>query len=119
MINLFYVMIENVSTPTRIEQALDRLKQRYGVSNGLTSEPKIIPIRNGQKVLSDINSLKIYNKDHNTLEIFAIAHDKVEKLFRQLFLDSDSRLPRALKQRYLNYLSKKGLDLNCPEFEPL
>ena len=50
MVNLFCVPMKNVSTSTRIEKALDRLRQRCGVSGGLTSEPKIIAIRNGPKV---------------------------------------------------------------------
>ena len=120
MVNLFCVPMKNVSTSTRTEKALDRLRQRYGVSGGLTSEPKIIAIRNGRKVLSDLNSLKMYNEDLNTLEIFAMAHDEVEKLSGQLFLDTASRLPHVLKQRYLDYyLNKKGLDLNRPGFESL
>ena len=114
MVNLFCVPMKNVSTSTRIEKVLDRLRQRYGVSGGLTSEPKIIAIRNGPKVLSDLNSLKMYNEDLNTLEIFAMAHDEVEKLSGQLFLDTASRLSHVLKQRYLDYLNKKGLDLNRP-----
>ena len=109
MVNLFCVPMKNVSTSTRIEKALDRLRQRYGVSGGLTSEPKIIAIRNGPKVLSDLNSLKMYNEDLNTLEIFAMAHDEVEKLSGQLFLDTASRLPHVLKQRYLDYLNKKRI----------
>ena len=119
MINLFCVPMKNLTTSTRIEKALDRLRQRYGVSGGLTSEPKIIAIRNGLKVLSDFNSLKMYNEDLYTLEIFAMAHDEVEKLSGQLFLDTASRLPRVLKQRYLDYLNKKELDLNRPGFESL
>ena len=63
MVNLFCVPMKNVSTWTRIEKALDRLRQKYGVSGGLTSEPKIIAIRNGPKILSDLNSLKMYNED--------------------------------------------------------
>ena len=67
MVNLFCVPMKIVSTSTRIEKALDRLRQRYGVSGGLTSEPKIIAIRNGPKVFGDLNSLKMYNEDLNTL----------------------------------------------------
>ena len=62
--------------------------------------------------LSDLNLLKLYNEDLNILAIFAMAHDEVEKLSGQLFLYIASRLPRALKQQYLDYLEKKGLDLN-------
>ena len=109
MVNLFCVPMKNVSTSTCIEKALDRLKQRYGISGGLTSEPKIIAMRNGLKVLSDLDSLKMYNEDLNTLAIFAMANDEVEKLSGQLFLDTASRLPHVLKQRYLDYLNKKRI----------
>ena len=45
MVNLFIAPMRCSSTPQRIEKALDRLRQRYGVSGGLTSEPQIISIR--------------------------------------------------------------------------
>ena len=50
MVNLFFAPMKSLSTSQRIEKALDRLRQRYGVPSGLTSEPKIIEIRNGSKV---------------------------------------------------------------------
>ena len=93
---------------------MDRLRQRYGVSNGLTTEPKIIAIRNGPKVTFNVTSLKAFNDDLNTLEVFAYAHDEVEKLSGQLLLDTASRLPSVLKRRYLDYLAKMALDLNHP-----
>ena len=49
IVNLFLAPIKNMSISQRIEKALDRLWQRYGVSNDLTTEPKIIAIRNGPK----------------------------------------------------------------------
>ena len=61
----------------------------------------------------------MYNENLNTFEIFAMAHDEVEKLSGQLVLDTASRLLHALKQRYLDYLNKKGLDLNSPGLESL
>ena len=54
MVNIFCVPMKNVSTSTRIEKALDRLRQRYGVSGGLTSEPIIIAIRNGLKLAKNV-----------------------------------------------------------------
>ena len=88
----------------RIEKALGRLRQRYGVSGGLTSEPKIIAIRNGSKVAFNASSMKMYNEDLNTLEVYAFAHDEVDKLSGQLLIDTASRLPNLLKRRYLDYL---------------
>ena len=41
MVNLFCAPIKNMTTAQRIEKALDRLRQRYGVSSGLTSEPRV------------------------------------------------------------------------------
>ena len=108
-----------MSTSQRIEKALDRLRQRYGVSNGLTTEPKIIAIRNGPKVTFNVTSLKAFNDDLNTLEVFAYAHDEGEKLSGQLLLDTASRLPSVLKRRYLDYLAKMVLDLNHPGFDSL
>ena len=64
-------------------------------------------------------SLKSYNEDLNTLEVFAYAHDEVEKLSRQLLMDVANRLPSVLKRRYLDYLKKFGPDLSSPGFESL
>ena len=50
MVNLFCAPMKSMTTSQRIEKALDRLRQRYGVSGGLTSEPKIMAIRHGVKV---------------------------------------------------------------------
>ena len=119
MDNLFLDPMENMSTLQRIEKAVDRLGQRYGVSGGLTSEPQIIAIRNGPKVIFNATSLKSFNEDLNTLEVFAYAHDEVEKLSGQLLLDVANRLPGVLKRWYLDYLDQKGLNLNRPGFESL
>ena len=96
MVNLFIAPMRCLSTPQRIEKALDRLRQRYGVSGGLTSEPQIISIRHGPKVVFTSASLKSFNEDLNTLEVFAYAHDKAEKLSGQLLLDVANRLPGVL-----------------------
>ena len=111
--------MKNLSTSQRIEKALGHLRQRYGVSGGLTSEPKIIEIRNGPRVVFNVASLKAYNEDLNTLEIFAYAHNEVEKLSGQLILDTANRLPGVLKRRYLDYLIKIGRNLNHPGFDSL
>ena len=117
MVNLFCVPMKNMSTSRRIEKALDRLRQRYGVSGGLTSEPKVMAVRNGPKVSFTSTSLKLFNEDLNTLEVFAYAHDEVEKLSGQLLIDSANRLPSLLKRRYLDYLNKRNL--NSPGFDSL
>ena len=119
MVNLFCVSMKNLTTTQRIERAFDRLRQRYGVSGGFTSEPNIIAIRNGPKVSFDLNSLKMSNEDLNTLEVFAFAHGEAEKLSRQLHLDTASRLPTLLKRRYLDFLDRKGLNLSRPGFNSL
>ena len=89
------------------------------MSGDLTTEPKVKAVRNGPKVSHDLNSMKIFNEDLNTLEIFAFAHDEVEKLSGQLLFDTASRLSNTLKRRYLDYLNKKELDLHRPGFDSL
>ena len=59
IINLFFAPMKSLSTLQRIEKALDRLRQGYGVPSGLTSEPKIIEIRNGSKVTLNSTSLNL------------------------------------------------------------
>ena len=43
-------------------------------------------------------SLKLLNEDLNTLEVFADAHNEVEKLSEQLMLDTADKLPGTLKR---------------------
>ena len=49
--------------------------------------------------------------------MFAYAHDEVEKLSAQLLIDTANRLPSLLKRRYLDYLNKRNLNMNCPGFD--
>ena len=97
MVNLFCAPMKSMNTALRIEKVLNRLRQRYGVSGSLTSEPKVKAIRNGAKVAFNLSSLKMFNEDLNTLEVFAYAHDEVHKLSGQLLLDTAGRLPNLLK----------------------
>ena len=119
MVNLFLAPMKSISTSERIEKALDRLRERYGVSGGLATKPKIIDIRNGPKVTFNTASLKLFNEDLNMLEVFAYVHDEVEKLCEQMLKDVANRLTGTLKRRYLDYLTQKRLDLNRPSFESL
>ena len=89
------------------------------MSSGLTSEPKVIAIRHGAKINFTASSLKMYNEDLNTLEVFAYALDEYNKLSGQLLLDTANRSPSALKRRYLDFLDKNGISLNQPSFESL
>ena len=76
MANLFCALIKSMTTAQHIEKALDRLRLRYGVSSGLTSELRVIAIRHGAKVNFTASSLEMYNEDLNTLEVFAYALDE-------------------------------------------
>ena len=76
--------------------ALSRLRQRYGVPGGLTTEPEIIEIRSGSVISFNVGSLKQFIQELNTLAVFALAHDQYEKLSGQLLLDVANRLPGTL-----------------------
>ena len=108
-----------MSTVQRIKKALDCLRQRYGVSGGLTTEPQVIDIHLGPRVVFKTASLKYYDENLNTSEVFAYVHDEVEKLSGQLLIIVANRLPGVHKQQYLDYLKNLSLDLNRPGFEPL
>ena len=116
MVNLFFTPMRNMNIYKRIERALDRLRQRYDVSGGLTSEPKIAKIRTGPRVAMSVALLKAFNEDPNTLEVYAHAHDELDKLYEQLRLDTANRLSGMLKR---SYLDKKSINLNQPGFESL
>ena len=119
MVNLFFGPMRGLSTSKRVEKALQRLSERYGVPGGLTAEPAIVEIRNGLRVLHNVVSLEKFREDLNTLEVFAYAHNEIKKLSGQLLLDVANRLPGVLKRQYLDYLNNLGLDLNKPWFDSL
>ena len=119
MINLFFGPMRNMPTDRRIERALDRLRERYGVSGGFVTEPEVIKIRTGPKFVHTIDSLKSLNESLNTLEVFAHAHNEDEKLGGQLLLEVAGRLPDVLKRRYLDFLIQREMDLNKPGFTAL
>ena len=81
MVNLFVALMGSMSTAQRIEKALSRLRQRYGVSGGLTTEPQIVDIRLGPRAMFNTASLKSYNEDLNTLEagIGSFCHETSEQ----------------------------------------
>ena len=81
----------------RIEKTLDRLRQRSGVSGGFTTEPQIIDICLKPREVFNTASLKSY-EDLNILELFAYAHDEVDKLSGKLLIDGANRLPGVLKR---------------------
>ena len=64
-----------------------------------------------------VASLKAFNEDLNTLEVYAHAHDELDKLSGQLMLDTANRLPGVLKRRHLDCLDKKSINLNQPGLE--
>ena len=119
MVNLFCAPMKSITNSQRIEKALGCQRQRYGVLGGLTSEPKIIAICNGSKMAFNASSMKMYNEDLNTLEVYAFTHDEVDKLSGQLLIDTASCLPNLLKWRYLDYLDKKGLKMSHQSFDSL
>ena len=119
MINLFFGPMRNMPTSQRIERALDRLRERYGVSGGFVTEPEVVNIRTGPRIVHTIASLKSFNESLNTLEVFAHAHNELEKLGDQLLMEVAGRLPDVLKRRYLDFLVQYEMDLNRPGFTAL
>ena len=119
MINLFFGPMRNMPTSQRIERALDRLRERYGVSGGFVTEPEVVNIRTGPRIVHTIASLKSFNESLNTLEVFAHAHNELEKLGDQLLMEVAGRLPDVLKRRYLDFLVQYEMNLNRPGFTAL
>ena len=109
MVNLFGAFMESMSTSQRIEKALSRLRQRYGVATGFTSEPKVKAVRHHVPEVSfNSASLRMFNEDLNILEVFAYAHDEPGKISGQLLLDTAGRLTIIFKRGYLDYLDTLG-----------
>ena len=105
MINLFCAPMRGMTTAQRIEKAWSRSRQRYGVTGGLTSEPTVIAIRHGPKVSHTSASLKLFNEDLNTIEVFAYADGEYNRFTGQLLLDTANRMPNLLKRRYRDFVT--------------
>ena len=95
MINLFFAPFKSMTTEQGIDRALDRLRQRYGVSGGFLSEPKVLEIRKGSKITHSITSLKSFNEDLNTLKVFAYAHDQA-KSFQENYCSTPQTVCQAI-----------------------
>ena len=117
--NLVFPSMKILSTSERVEKAIERLREKYGVTGGLITEPEIVKIRAASRVAHIVASLKIFNQDLNSLEVFAYVHDEIKKSSGQLLLNVANRLPGVLKRHYLDYLRQVGLDLNRPGFGSL
>ena len=50
LVNLFFAPMKNLSTSERVEKAIARLRERYGVLGGLITEPEIVGIHGGSVV---------------------------------------------------------------------
>ena len=86
MVNLFFAPFKNLTTQLRIDRALERLRQRYGVPSGFVSVFKVAEVRNSPKVTHTVSSLKSFNEDLITLEVFAYGHNQVEKTFWSIII---------------------------------
>ena len=95
MVNLFCPLMKSTSKSQRIENASDQLRQRYGVSRGFTSKPKVNAIRYRPKVSFNSNLLKLFNEVLNLLEVFAYTHNETAKLSGQLFFNIANHLPNT------------------------
>ena len=95
------------------------MRQRYGVSGGVTLEPQVVAVGKGSKVLFNSASLKLFSENLSTSEVLAYAFNQIEKVSGQLMLDTANRLPNTLKRPYLDYLDKTSIDLNQPSFDLL
>ena len=76
LVNLFRAPKKNLSTSERVEKAISRLPERYVVLAGLLTEPEIVRIRTGFKVVHTVASLKAFNEDLNTLKLFSDPHNE-------------------------------------------
>ena len=116
LVNLFFAPMRNLSTSERVEKAITRLRKRYGVLGGLITEPEMVRIRTGSKVVHTVASLKAFNEDLITLEVFVYAHDEVEKLSGQLLIVFLEFLTTSRREPYMYvkfYLAFKGGERIC------
>ena len=53
------------------------------------------------------------------MEVFAYAHNEIDKVSGKLLVDEANRLSVLLKRQYRDYLTKIASDLNSPRFDML
>ena len=62
LVNLFFAPMKNLSMSEWVKKAIARLCKRYGVLGGLITEPEIVRICIGSKVVHIVASLKAFNE---------------------------------------------------------
>ena len=97
MINLFFAPFKSMTTEQRIDRALDRLRQIYGVSDGFLSEPKVLEIRKSSKITRSITSLKSFNEDLNNARGICICTRSSKKAFLKIIARHSKPPARQLK----------------------
>ena len=92
----------------KINMALNRLSQRFGVHSGFVNEPEVQKIRNGPKMSStSAAGWKTFKDKLTQCFLYANSYKKPELLEGRLVVDLARRLPNFAKQRFLDYLSDR------------
>ena len=101
----------------KINMALNRLSQRFGVHGGFVNEPEVQKIRNGPKMSStSAAAWKAFRDELTQCFVYAHSYKKPELLEGRLVVDLACRLPNSAKQRFLNYLSDRCGSTGDPTF---
>ena len=92
----------------KINMALNRLSQRFGVHDGFVNEPEVQKIRNGPKMSStSAAAWKTFGDELTQCFVYAHSYKKPELLEGRLVVDLARRLPNFAKPRFLDYLSDR------------
>ena len=92
----------------KINMALNRLLQRFGVHGGFVNEPEVQKIRNGPKMSStSAAAWKTFRDELTQCFVYAHSYKKPELLEGRLVVDLARRLPNFAKQRFLDYLNDR------------
>ena len=105
------VVISNIpgfDDDAKINMALNRLSQRFGVHGGFVNEPEVQKIRNGPKMSSTTAAAwKTFRDELIQCFVYAHSYKKPELLEERLVVDLARRLPNFAKQRFLDYLNDR------------
>ena len=104
----------------KIDMALNRLAQRFGVSGGFLNEPEVRKIRNVPKMSNaNVDAWRAFKDELTQYFVFALSYKQPGQLEGRFVVDLARRLRTYAKQRFLDYLNDRFGCTSDPIFDTL
>ena len=103
----------------KVNMALNRLRQRFGISGGFLNEPSG-KIRNVPKMTdTSVDAWRLFKDELTQCFVFAHSYKQLSQLEGRFVVDLARRLPTYAKQRFLDFLNDRFGYTSDPTFDSL